>query len=188
MKPAYFSGVLFALALLSFAPANTTIEFSYPSGKEIAVIMTSGRFKKMEQEARGADYYYLAQDDDSMICSVLFFKLNEDEISNLVEMPAKLMGAPLNSPAYPQTYFANYSNTKEWETNEQRWGDPKDDFMYRQTDIKEFKGQKVNQKNMFAYAMFGNDLFVNIHLSKINCSKKDSIEMKSILASLKKRQ
>ncbi len=41
---------------------------------------------------------------------------------------------------------------------------------------------------MYGYAMFGDDLFVNVHLSKMNCSADDISEMKEILNSLKKEE
>ena len=150
--------------------------------------MTTDRFGTMEKEARGTDYYYMGTSPDGMICSVLFYKLNDDEVTQLVDFPAQLTGGPESSPAYPQTYFATYSNTKDLESNEQRWGEPTNDFMFRQADIKEFKGEKVNQKSMYGYAMFGKNLFVNVHLSKGNCSAADSIEMRRILESLRKKK
>ena len=150
--------------------------------------MTTNKFEKIEKEWRGTDYYYITENKDGFICSVLFYKLNPDEVKQFVEFPRQLLGSPQNSPAYPQSYFSSYSPTKKYEINEQKWGDLTGDFMFRQTDIPEFEGKKVNQKNMFAYAMFGKDLFVNIHLSKGNCTPTDSLEMRQILEGLKKKK
>ena len=183
--------LLFAIAaigLFSFAPGGDTIEISYPKNSEAVILMTAGKFKPFQQEWRGTDYYYSAQSDHGILCSVLFYKLEDGEVKSLVTDVAHMINGPEASPAYPLTYFATYSNTKEFETNDQKWGDPAADFMFRQMDIKEFKGEMVNQKNMFAYAMFGNNLFVNIHLSKVNCTPADSVEMRQILEALKKKK
>jgi hypothetical protein len=180
---------ILTVGLLSFVSGDkNTIEFNYPKDKTATVTMTTDMFKKFNKEWRGTDYYYSANNKDGFICSVLFYKLNADEVKQFVDFPRQLMSGPETSPAYPQTYFSIYSPTKKIETNEQKWGDVSSDFMFRQTDIKEFEGKKVNQKNMFAYAMFGTDLFLNIHLSKENCSASDSTAMREILDGLKKKK
>ncbi len=155
---------ILSISLLSFAPANDTAEFNYPKNSNAALLITAD-FKKIDKEWRGTDYYYSSQTKDGILFSVLFYKLEADEVKSLVDMPAKMMNGPETSPAYALTYFATYSNTKDLETNDQKWGSPSDDFMFRQADIKVFQGKEVNQKSMYAYAMFGKDLFVNIHLS-----------------------
>ena len=185
-KKIFLPGII--LFLLSFAADKNIIEFRYPKNKEAVVVMSTDRFGKFEKEWRGTDYYYSTNNSEGVICSVLFYKLNEDEVQRFVDFPRQLLGSPQTSPAYPQSYFSQYSPTKKYEVNEQKWGDPSTDFMFRQTDIPEFEGKKVNQKNMFGYAMFGKDLFVNIHLSKINCTATDSMAMRQILESLKKKK
>lgn len=180
-------GILFVAALLASVMAcGQTTYFNYPGVGGTGIRMQSDKFGEMSKEWRGTDYYYSGVGKDGMICSVLYYKLNDDEVKNLIELPAQLVSGPASSPAYPQVYFATYSNTKKYETNEDRWGNPTADFMYRQMDIKEFEGQVANQKNMFAYAMFGKDIFVNIHLSKANCTAADSIEMRRIVESVTK--
>ena len=60
-----------------------------------------------------------------------------------------------------------------------------DDFMFRKNVIN-LQGSKISQNHMYGYSMFGNDLFVIVHLSKMNCSETDLREMEGILNSLKK--
>ena len=178
---------ILSISLLSFAPAKDNAEFNYPKNKDASLLITAN-FKKIDKEWRGTDYYYSSQTEDGILFSVLFYKLEADEVKSLVDMPAKMMNGPETSPAYALTYFATYSNTKDLETNDQKWGSPSDDFMFRQADIKVFQGKEVNQKSMYGYAMFGKDLFVNIHLSKTNCTPADSTEMRQILETIKKKK
>ena len=71
------------------------------------------------------------------------------------------------------------------ETNDKSWGEMTDDFMFRENAI-HIEGTKFTQNHMYGYAMFGNDIFVNVHLSKMNCTEDEILEMKEILNSLKK--
>lgn len=176
-------------ALLSFMPSDkSTIEFSYPKNKEAVFTMTSDKFKKFSKEWRDKDYYYMSKDgEDNFICSVLFFKLNKSELKDL-KGAEKETGVPLGSPVYPLAFFSLSSETKSLESNEETWGDPKGEFMFRQVDIKEFSGQKINQKNMFAYTMFGEDIYVSLHISKVLCTPEDSTIMREILDGLKKKK
>jgi len=170
--------------LLSFSSEDQTIEFKYPKNKDAVVIMTTDKFKKFEKEWRGADYYYMCEDgDNDMVCSVLFYKLNKEEEKHMVEP----FGGEGNA-AIPFAYFLENSNLKELEKNDVSWGKMTDDFMFRQNDILEFNGVRINQKHMYAYTMFGTDLFVNIHLSKVKCTVNDSTAMRQILDGLKKKK
>ncbi|SDY20932.1 hypothetical protein SAMN05444397_10146 [Flavobacterium aquidurense] len=174
------------ISFLSFSSEDKTVELSYPKNEAATIIMKTNLFDKFEKEWRGEDYYYLCEKGESkIICSVLFYKLNKDEQKMMVDSfdPE----GKTTSPIIPFTYFMN-SNLAKYEKNFAKWGEPTDDFMFKQTDIPEFEGQKVNQKNMYAYCMFGKDLFVNIHLSKINCTKQDSIVMRKVLNDLKKKK
>ena len=175
--------------LFSFTGDKNLIEFNYPKRKEAVFTMNTNKFKKFKEEWRGQDYYYLCENGDGgIICSVLFYKLNENEQKMLVEAPQQLLKFPESSPGYPLAYFSNNSNLHEFESNNQQWGDPSGDFMFSQSDIKEMQGFKVNQKNMNGYAMFGKDLFVNIHLSKIAYTPEDSTAMRQILDGLAKKK
>lgn len=73
------------------------------------------------------------------------------------------------------------------ETNVESWGEMTDDFMFRENVIN-IEGSKISQNHMYGYAMFGNDLFVNVHLSKINCTDEEVSEMKVIINSLRKEK
>jgi hypothetical protein len=188
--------ILFTLMYVSMAFTSDVkeIEFNYPKNKEAVFTMTTNKFKKFTKEWRGSDYYYMCENgEDGIICSVLFYKLTKKECEMLIDVPrqlveAHLVEAPEVSPAYPMMYFTNYSNLKKFESNQSTWGEPTDDFMFSQSDIKEFDGVVVNQKHMYGYAMFGKDLFANIHLSKVDCSPQDSTSMRQILQSLKKKK
>ena len=189
--------VLFGIVIVGVLSFNIlekkTFIFIYPKQKEVKISLLSEHFKKFDKEWRGSDFYY-STEKDGFICSVLFYKLNEEEKLSLVEVPkiqllesAKETGKifPENSPIFAYSYFKNYSNLKKMEENEQSWGEITDDFMFRKNEIN-FSGSKIKQMNMYGYAMYGNDLFVNVHLSKMNCSESDLSEMEEIINSLKK--
>jgi len=174
--------LLFAAAsLLSFKSTDKkTFSFDYPKRKGTDISLSSDHFKKFSKEWRGTDYYYYAE-ADGFICSVLYYKLADDEKLELIDAPKAAISGPDISPAYPYAYFKNYSNLKSMEKNDSSWGKPTDDFMYRQNDVS--MGNFL-QKHMYAYAMVDKDLFVNVHLSKVACSASDSTEMVDILKSL----
>ncbi len=176
-----------AFALLSFKIAEKRpFDFNYPKSKEAGIALSAGHFKKFTKEWRGTDYYYYAE-ADGFICSVLYYKLNDEEKLTLVDAPKAAIGGPDTSPAYPYAYFKNFSNLKTMERNDSSWGKATDDFMFRQNDIV-LEGTRFSQKHMYGYGMFGKDLFVNVHLSKTLCSSADSVEMVEILNSLVKKK
>jgi hypothetical protein len=176
--------LLFALlGLFSFKLADIKVfDFSYPKRKGTEISFSANHFKKFTKEWRGSDYYYYG-DGDGFICSVLYYKLSDDEKLELIDAPRTAIGGPEKSPTYPYSYFKNYSNLKSMEKNDASWGLPTDDFMFRQNDVV-IEGTKFSQKHMYGYAMVDKDLFVNIHLSKTLCSAADSTEMRDILKSL----
>ncbi|HCW06291.1 MAG TPA: hypothetical protein DGG95_02880 [Cytophagales bacterium] len=179
--------LLLATVLLSFQPDDEKqFEFSYPKRDKTKITLKAHNFKKFSKEWRGTDYYYYAEGKDGMICSVLYYKLNDDEKLTLVDAPKAAMNGPEINAAYAFAYFINYSNLKKYEDNNASWGQATDDFMFQQNDIRNFNGIKINQKHMYAYCMPDKDLFVNIHLSKVNCTAEDSTTMRQILMSLSK--
>jgi hypothetical protein len=179
--------LLTAITLFSFKLIDKKVfEFQYPKLKESAINLSADHFKKFSKEWRGTDYYYFAE-EDGFICSVLYYKLNEEEKVSLVDMPKAVLGAPESSPAYPLAYFENYSNLKSMERNDSSWGQPTDDFMFRQNDVV-IGGTKFAQKHMYGYCMIGKDLFVNVHLSHVGCTPADSTEMVEMLRSLVKKK
>lgn len=160
------------------------IEFSYPNRNHTTINLSTDKFKKFSKEWRGSDYYYFCNNKDGFICSILYYKLNDEEKRTLVDAPKMATNGPEMSPVYPFAYFSTNSKFKKEESGNENWGSPTDDFMFLQNTIKEFQGIKVNQKNMYAYAMVDKDLFVKVHLSKIRCSANDSTIMRQILSSL----
>lgn len=171
------------LILFSFSGGNRTIEFKYPKEKSAKFTMDTDAFKKFSEEWRGEDYYYMSEKGkNGMICSVLFYKLNAAEQKRMVDPFGEGMAG------IPFAYFSESSKLKKYESNNASWGEMKDDFMFRQNDIMEMEGMKIGQKHMYAYAMFGKDLFVNVHLSKVLCTPEDSTAMRQILAGLKKNK
>ena len=193
----YLKKTLFALVIITILSFNIlekkSFEFIYPKQDNVKISLSSDHFKKFEKEWRGSDYYYYAE-KDGFICSVLFYKLDEEEKLSLVEVPKiqisekmKESGKefPQNSPVFPYVYFKNNSNLKKMEENDISWGEMTDDFMFRKNEIN-LQGSKIIQNHMYGYAMFNNDLFVIVHLSKMNCTENDLKEMEEILNSLKK--
>jgi len=180
----YKNFLLFSiLGLFSFTLADKNIfEFLYPKRKGTDITFSAEHFKKFSKEWRGSDYYYFGE-ADGFVCSVLYYKLNDDEKLQLVDAPKKAIGGPEKSPAYPYAYFKEFSNLKSMEKNDSSWGKPTDEFMFRQNDVI-IDGTQFSQKHMYGYAMVDKDLFVNIHLSKTGCSTSDSTEMMDILKSL----
>jgi hypothetical protein len=171
------------LGLLSFNIADKKVfDFSYPKRKGTGISFSADHFKIFTKEWRGTDYYYYS-DGDGFICSVLYYKLNDDEKLELIEAPKAAINGLEKSPAYPYAYFKNFSNLKSMERNDSSWGKPTDDFMFRQNDVV-IEGTKFSQKHMYGYAMVDKDLFINVHLSKTGCSTSDSTEMTDILKSL----
>ena len=174
--------------LFSFKLTDKKIfEFKYPKSDGTNITLSADHFTKFAEEWRGSDYYYFAE-GDGFVCSVLYYKLNDQEKISLVEaVKTTVGGGPDTSPAYPYAYFKSYTNLKPLESNDVSWGKATDDFMFRQNDIV-VTGTKFSQKHMYGYCMFDKDLFVNIHLSKAICSSSDSTEMLSMLKSLSKRK
>jgi hypothetical protein len=179
--------VVITTGLLSFNFDEAKLfEFIYPKRDKATITLKALNFKKFSKEWRGSDYYYYAEGKDGMICSILYYKVNDDEKVSLIDAPKVAIGGPDISPAYPFTYFTTYSNLKKYEENASSWGQPDDDFMFQQNDITNFNGVKISQKHMYGYCMADKDLFVNIHLSKVNCTSADSTTMREILNSLTK--
>lgn len=189
MKTSWSILLAFTFLSLTIQSDEKEILFSYPKNSEIAFTMKTGKFKKFKEEWRGADYYFSCENgENGLVCSVLFYKLSEEEKEMLVDVPRKLLNGPEISPVYPQTFFTVNSNLKKYESNQLKWGEATDDFMFSHSDVKEFNGMKINQKHMYGYAMFGKDMFVNIHLSKVSCTPEDSTAMREILVGLTKKK
>ena len=176
--------IIAVIGLTSFTSDKQNItEFEYPNRKGTTVLIDLPHFDNLTKEWRGEDYYFMGKSNDSIIFSVLFYKLNKDEVKTMV----KPLGGQ-NLAGIPFAYFSENSNLKKFERNQTAWGNMEDDFMFRQCDILEIAGQKIRQKNMYAYGMLDKDLFVNIHLSKINYTTQDSTVMREILNSITKKK
>ena len=183
MKYTKYAFTFLAFGLFSFTIFDTAdFDFNYPKRKKTTITTKLNNFKEFSKEWRGTDYYYYSMSSDSIICSVLYYKLNKDEQKQYVD----LFGGMTNA-GIPFAYFLENSNLKKYEKNVSNWGKMTDDFMFRQNDITEFEGVKISQKHMYAYTMFDKDLFVIVHLSKTNYSSADSTIMKSILDNFKKK-
>ena len=174
--------VLLAVVLFSFKLIDDKVfEFAYPKKNGTEIILSTDKFKKFKKEWHGSDYYYYS-DQNGLICSILYYKLNDEETESLVEIPKKTVNGKGNSPIYPFIYFKNSSNLKSMEKNESSWGKAEDNFMFRQNDVG-FGGSSFSQKHMYGYCMFDKDIFVTIHLSKVGCTATDSTDMRNILKS-----
>jgi|SRR6478735_5281212 len=155
------------------------LEFSYPSRSETKLVMTNHEYGKFTAEWKGTDYSYFAQSKDSIICSVFYFKLNEQEQKKMTEPFGESTMAGI-----PFIFFSSNSQLRKYEINQSSWGEVTDEFMFRQNDI--IVTPTLKQKHMYGYCGFGKDLFVQVHFSKGNCSAADSIAMRQMLASLRK--
>lgn len=175
--------VMLTVGLFSFTIFNKSdFDFNYPKRKNTTITTKLDNFKEFSKEWRGSDYYYYGTSSDSIICSVLYYKLNKDEQAQYVD----IFGGETNA-GIPFAYFSENSNLKKYEVNVTSWGKMTDDFMFRQNNITEFEGIKMRQKHMYAYTMFDKDLFVIVHLSKTNYSPADSTVMKTILDDFRKK-
>lgn len=165
--------------------AQSKIEFVYPKNEKAAFVMKSDKFKKFKEEWKGEDYYYFAKKaKDGFDCTVKFYTLNFEEKNQYVDMIRTVMGdeIPKYSPTFAQTYFMQHNPDASLLTNMEKWGDAHHEFSYSQADLKD-----DNVKRMYAYGMLDDALFVQIMLSKKDCTPQDSIAMRSILEELKKK-
>lgn len=175
------TGLVIGIFSFSLIEKND-FDFNYPKHKKTTITTKLEKFSKFDKEWRGTDYYYYGVSTDGLICSVLYYKLNKEEQKKYVD----LMGGITNA-GVSFAYFSESSNLKKYETNNENWGKMTDDFMFKQNDITEYEGIKINQKNMYAYTMFDKDLFVMVHLSKTSFTSADSSEMRKILNDFKKK-
>lgn len=177
--------IISALGLLSLSFIYSVFQlysFKFPGKKNVELKINIPKKWKISKEKRGSDLYYsnLSQSNDNdILFSVLFYKLNDKE----KELMVKSTGIE-NNPILPYTYFLTTSRTSKIESGKSSWDN--DDFYYQDSNIEEFSGVKVHQKNMKAYCMYDDDLFVQVHLSKINYTPEDSVEMRNILNSIEK--
>lgn len=176
------TGLVIGIFSFSIIEKND-FDFNYPKRKKTTITTKLEKFSKFDKEWRGTDYYYYGVSSDGLICSVLYYKLNKEEQKTYVD----LFGGTTNA-GLPFSYFSENSNLKKYETNNEDWGKMTDDFMFKQNDVIEYEGFKINQKNMYAYTMFDKDLFVIVHLSKTSFTTADSTEMREILNNLKKKR
>jgi hypothetical protein len=180
---------IISLISMSFSSNLKDIEFNYPKDKSATIVIKTNKFKKFKEEWRGEDYYYLSENgNDGLICSVKFYKLNNEEKEMLYEEPKRIQNTPEVSPIYLFTYFTRtkkHGKEVSEKLQNNKWGEPTDDFMFTQANV-EIAG--MTQKSMYAYSMFGKDLFVYIHLSKLMYTKDDSTAMRQILSSLQKKK
>ena len=165
-----------------------TLVFTHHNDKDVSLSLKSKLITKTKRDERGGDCYFsnLEEKNPNFNFSILYYKLTEEEKLKYVDIMALSFGAPKNSPVYPYTYFSTTSKLKAFETNKTMWQDTTKGFMYRHAQINEVMGKKVNMKNMYAYTMFKESYFVQAHISKINPTKQDSIDMVEIISSLSK--
>ncbi len=174
-------GILFLVVLAFQTSDNKIYIFEYPKGKYSSICFTSNcKFSDFSKQWQGEDYYYFGKSQDSIICSVLYYKLNVED-QQLLTKPF----GDVNMSGIPFVYFSENSNFKKYEVNQTAWGEMTDDFMFRQFDIQMFEGKKTSQKHMYAYAMLSKDMFISFHLSKSDYTSEDSVKMMEILNSLK---
>jgi len=175
--------ITIGLALISFGytPLElSTHKFKYPKKKGAELKIDIPKEWEIVIEKRDQDLYYSNFSDtngDQILLSVLFYKLNDIE-----KEPMEEIG--LNNPIIPYAFFIEKSRTTALEENANSWNN--EDFYFLDTNIEAFNSVKAHQKNIKAYCMYDFDLFVQIHLSKLNYTVTDSIQMMSIVNTLVK--
>ena len=76
-----------AFVLLSFTVFDKEdFDINYPNPKKTTITTKLTNFKNFTKEWRGTDYYYYAMSADSIICSVLYYKLNKGEQKQYVDL------------------------------------------------------------------------------------------------------
>jgi hypothetical protein len=158
-----------------------TYKFKYPKKKNVELKIDIPKEWKISKEKRGeADLYFTnitKNNGNQILFSVLFFKLNDEEKESVEELA-------LNDPIVPFAFFLDKSRTVKMESKVKTWHN--EDFYFKDSNIEDFNGIKAHQKNINAYCMYGYDLFVKIHISKLNYSPADSIKMMKILNTIVK--
>src|SRR5690242_15904712 len=100
--------VMLTVGLFSFTIFNKSdFDFNYPKRKNTTITTKLDNFKEFSKEWRGSDYYYYGTSSDSIICSVLYYKLNKDEQAQYVD----IFGGETNA-GIPFAYFSENSNLK----------------------------------------------------------------------------
>ena len=184
MKRFFFLGLLLSFLSLGLASDTKILSFKHPDKSSTIISLPASDFTEFKEEWKGKHYYYISQSSQSgIVCSLFFYYLSEAEQKALLTMREKF-AVPKTSPAFPFTYYTTSSKVSKDEKNTFEWGTVDGDFMFRHADIEEMGGSKIHQKNMFAYAMIGDDMFATVHLSKILCTPQDSVAMRSMLQAI----
>ena len=155
-------------------------EFKFPNRKNVVLKLDIPNEWKIFEEKQGEDMYYsnfTNSNGDEILISILFYKLNDTE-----KKPIEKIG--MKDPIIPYTFFLEKSKTIKIESRIKSWNN--EDFYFHDSNIEEFNGIKVHQKNIKAYCMYDFDLFVQIHISKLNYTPSDSIQMMEVLNTMKK--
>ena len=158
----------------------STYKFKFPKRKNVELKIDIPKDWKISKEKRGEDMYYTnftSNNGEQILLSVLFYKLNDIE-----KKPIEAIG--MNNPIIPYTFFLSNNKTIKMENNVESWDN--EDFYFHDSNIEEFSGIKVHQKNIKAYCMYDFDLFAQIHISKLNYTPSDSIQMMEIIKTIKK--
>src|SRR5688500_16921624 len=87
MKHLKYILTIFAFGAFSFSTIDENdFEFSYPKRNKTTIHARLENFKKFDKEWRGEDYYYFGFSTDSIICSILYYKLNKGEQKKYVDI------------------------------------------------------------------------------------------------------
>jgi hypothetical protein len=172
---------LLLVALCAFVPLADEAEFEYPDS-DVAVTMSLPGFEDFKEEWRGEDYYYFGtRESDGMVCSLLYYKLNESEKKSMAKLAEKV--PPENRSKLAQLHFRLSNKLAKLESGETTWDE--NGFSFRDVNIDSFQGQDLRQKNMCAYQMYGDDLFLMVHFSKVLYTPEDSVAMRTMLTSIR---
>lgn len=166
---------------VAFTPLSDPVTLEYPA-TGARLVLAGADYPELERESRDADLYFSGE-VDGIMASVLFYRLNETEYwtNRLI---ATQLGVEADAPGVALASFASRSKLRSLESQEVVR--EVDGFAYRDVNIESFQGQRLHQKHMYAYCTFGDTLYVQVHLSKIDYSPEDSVRMAAMLAGVSK--
>lgn len=182
------SVVVLGVALSAFVRVGT-FSLSYPTSTpdstRVTIEINSPLFQEFNLARQGTDVYYWAENSSGFSCQVLFYELNEAEMSELIPPIREELQVEQRSPQLALQFFKRYSAMKKGLVqNDSDWTDSVKEVAFRQYDMVKSPTDNSYQKTMHAYAMPDAQLLVNLKISKLNCIPEDSLHMREFLNSL----
>jgi hypothetical protein len=173
----FYTLLLCLLPFLSFKLGNETlVPFSYPKRNSTAITMWLKNFNSFDAEWRGSDYLFKGNSNDSVFCTVLYYKLNSKEQQQYGGFFAEITDDGIE----------NNSNSSKIQKTQEKNATSINDFVFKQKNIYEENGLAKKQKHMYALGELDKDLLVIVHLYKNYYTSADSINMSQMIHSIKR--